>query len=234
MGRLQPADRGSLHKLAAGSQTLVDGVTAPRSIARCATSSALQFATKKSDTLKNMPFITVLALIILGEAQTSVMRKPLIDYWNFLAMAVGIVSVGTGWSLTPQSSISDGLGARLPVVGCLGRDEPSAFARRSKNASCARDRTRTTDTAGARHFCRGSSCILANLRHRRHYGTLHASDRMVQGRCSLFYLGCRSSYRDNLLGECLTAFPLNPTRFKLEDVRGFVRFSAPIGQNCFT
>jgi hypothetical protein len=51
-----------------------------------------------------MPFITVLALIILGEAQTSVMRKPLIDYWNFLAMAVGIVSVGTGWSLTPQSS----------------------------------------------------------------------------------------------------------------------------------
>jgi hypothetical protein len=47
--------------------------------------------------LKELPYIAVLALTILGVAYTSASRKPLIGYWEFLAVAIGLVCVTTGW-----------------------------------------------------------------------------------------------------------------------------------------
>jgi hypothetical protein len=47
--------------------------------------------------LKELPYIAVLALTILGVAYTSVSRQPLIGYWVFLAVATGLVCVTTGW-----------------------------------------------------------------------------------------------------------------------------------------
>jgi hypothetical protein len=47
--------------------------------------------------LKELPYIVVLALTILGVAYTSVSHQPLIGYWEFLAVAVGLVCVTTGW-----------------------------------------------------------------------------------------------------------------------------------------
>jgi hypothetical protein len=47
--------------------------------------------------LRELPYIAVLALTILGVAYTSVSQQPLIGYWEFLAVAVGLVCVTTGW-----------------------------------------------------------------------------------------------------------------------------------------
>jgi len=47
--------------------------------------------------LKELPYIVVLALTILGVAYTSVSHQSLIGYWEFLAVVVGLVCVTTGW-----------------------------------------------------------------------------------------------------------------------------------------
>jgi hypothetical protein len=47
--------------------------------------------------LKQLPYFIVLALTILGVAYTSVSKQPLVGYWEFLALAMGIVCIGTGW-----------------------------------------------------------------------------------------------------------------------------------------
>ena len=52
--------------------------------------------------LKELPYIAVLALTILGVAYTSVSQQPLIGYWVFLAVAIGLVCVTTGWLHIPD------------------------------------------------------------------------------------------------------------------------------------
>jgi hypothetical protein len=47
--------------------------------------------------LRELPYIIVLALTIFGVAYTSVSHQPLIGYWQFLAVAVGVVCLTTGW-----------------------------------------------------------------------------------------------------------------------------------------
>ena len=47
--------------------------------------------------LKELPYIAVLALTILGVAYTSMSQQPLVGYWVFLAVAIGLVCVTTGW-----------------------------------------------------------------------------------------------------------------------------------------
>ena len=47
--------------------------------------------------LKELPYIVVLALTLVGVAYTSVSQQPLITYWRFLAFAMGAVCIGTGW-----------------------------------------------------------------------------------------------------------------------------------------
>jgi hypothetical protein len=47
--------------------------------------------------LRELPYIAALTLTILGVAYTSVSQQPLIGYWEFLAVAIGLVCVTTGW-----------------------------------------------------------------------------------------------------------------------------------------
>jgi hypothetical protein len=47
--------------------------------------------------LRELPYVIVLGLTIFGVAYTSVSHQPLIGYWQFLAVAVGLVCVTTGW-----------------------------------------------------------------------------------------------------------------------------------------
>jgi hypothetical protein len=46
--------------------------------------------------LRELPYVGVLVLTIFGVAYTSVSHQPLIGYWQFLAVAVGLVCVTTG------------------------------------------------------------------------------------------------------------------------------------------
>src|ERR1700759_5613775 len=48
--------------------------------------------------LKQLPYIAVLMLAISGVAYTNMSRQPLVGYWEFLALAIGVLCVVTEWS----------------------------------------------------------------------------------------------------------------------------------------
>lgn len=47
---------------------------------------------------RQLPFLAVLTLAIAGVAYTNISRQPLVGYWEFLALAVGVVCVVTEWT----------------------------------------------------------------------------------------------------------------------------------------
>lgn len=47
---------------------------------------------------RQLPFLAILALAIGGVAYTNISQRPLVGYWEFLAIAMGIVCVVTQWS----------------------------------------------------------------------------------------------------------------------------------------
>jgi hypothetical protein len=57
----------------------------------------LHFRTR-SIVLRQLPFLAILALAIAGVAYTNFSGKPLIGYWEFLALAIGVVCVVTEWT----------------------------------------------------------------------------------------------------------------------------------------
>jgi hypothetical protein len=57
---------------------------------------------KASFLWRKLPFILVLALAIAGVAYTNVSNHPLVGYWEFLALATGVVCVVTEWGNAPD------------------------------------------------------------------------------------------------------------------------------------
>jgi hypothetical protein len=47
---------------------------------------------------KQLPYIAVLTLAISGVAYTNMSRQPLVGYWEFLALAMGVLCVVTEWA----------------------------------------------------------------------------------------------------------------------------------------
>jgi hypothetical protein len=47
---------------------------------------------------KQLPYIAVLTLAVSGVAYTNMTRQPLVGYWEFLALAMGILCVVTEWA----------------------------------------------------------------------------------------------------------------------------------------
>jgi hypothetical protein len=47
---------------------------------------------------RQLPYIAVLTLAISGVAYTNMSRQPLVGYWEFLALAIGVLCVVTEWS----------------------------------------------------------------------------------------------------------------------------------------
>jgi hypothetical protein len=48
--------------------------------------------------IRELPFSFVLILTLLGVAYTSLLKQPIMGYWEFLASVIGLVCVGFGWS----------------------------------------------------------------------------------------------------------------------------------------
>ncbi|MBV8755089.1 MAG: hypothetical protein JO328_19715 [Hyphomicrobiales bacterium] len=46
---------------------------------------------------RHLPYLAVLALAIAGVAYTNISHKPLVGYWEFLALATGVLCVFAGW-----------------------------------------------------------------------------------------------------------------------------------------
>jgi hypothetical protein len=46
---------------------------------------------------RQLPYILVLGLAIVGVAYTTMAHQPLVGYWEFLALATGLVCIVTEW-----------------------------------------------------------------------------------------------------------------------------------------
>jgi hypothetical protein len=47
---------------------------------------------------RKVPFVVLLVLAIVGVAYTNISQQPLVGYWEFLALATGVVCVVTQWA----------------------------------------------------------------------------------------------------------------------------------------
>lgn len=47
---------------------------------------------------RQLPFLAVLILAIAGVAYSNISRQPLVGYWEFLALAMGVVCIVTEWA----------------------------------------------------------------------------------------------------------------------------------------
>ena len=55
-------------------------------------------ASQASFLQRKLPFVIVLTLAISGVAYTNISNQPLVGYWEFLALATGVVCVVTEWA----------------------------------------------------------------------------------------------------------------------------------------
>jgi len=53
---------------------------------------------------RQAPYIIVLVLALTGVAYTNISHEPLAGYWEFLAVAIGVVCVVTQWEYFPDNS----------------------------------------------------------------------------------------------------------------------------------
>ncbi|HLG84102.1 MAG TPA: hypothetical protein VKY22_24080 [Bradyrhizobium sp.] len=60
--------------------------------------------------IRELPFSLVLILTLLGVAYTSVLKQPIMGYWELLAPVIGLLCVGSGWSG------ADGSSARMQLM----------------------------------------------------------------------------------------------------------------------
>ncbi len=47
--------------------------------------------------IKELPYSLVLLLTIMGVAYTSLLKQPIVVYWEILAVVIGAICIGTGW-----------------------------------------------------------------------------------------------------------------------------------------
>ncbi len=52
---------------------------------------------KASFWLRELPYLVVLCLTLIGIAYTSLSRQPIVTYWEFMALIIGIAVVSTAW-----------------------------------------------------------------------------------------------------------------------------------------
>lgn len=47
--------------------------------------------------LRELPYLAILVLTALGAAYVSMMRQPIVHYWDFVAVFIAVVCIATGW-----------------------------------------------------------------------------------------------------------------------------------------
>jgi cytochrome b561 len=53
---------------------------------------------------RQLPYLVVLILALIGVAYTSMSGRPLYGYWEFLAIAIGLACIGIGWRKTTDKA----------------------------------------------------------------------------------------------------------------------------------
>jgi hypothetical protein len=57
---------------------------------------------KTSIWIKELPYSLILVLTLIGVAYTSLLNEPIVVYWEFLALAIGVMCIVTGWQSTNE------------------------------------------------------------------------------------------------------------------------------------
>jgi hypothetical protein len=88
---------------------------------------------------RKLPFVALLVLAIVGVAYTNISQQPLAGYWEFLALASGIVCVVTQWSSArdKQARLRLIITQGLHWVAILVTMEHRASVWSSGHATCA-------------------------------------------------------------------------------------------------
>lgn len=55
---------------------------------------------KTSIWVKELPYSLILVLTLIGVAYTSFSNQPIVIYWEFLALLIGVMCIATGWQNT--------------------------------------------------------------------------------------------------------------------------------------
>ena len=120
---------------------------------------------------RQLPYLIVLVLAIVGVAYTNMSHEPLVGYWEFLTLAMGAVCVVTEW---PKAD-----------------DRQARVQRNLRQVS--HWGTGASDVAGARHFSRRPQSFMPpNLLLGGCHGRRRAGDRLVQANGAVFAAGCRA------------------------------------------
>ena len=52
--------------------------------------------------IKELPYSLILVLTLIGVAYTSLLNEPIVIYWEFLALAIGVMCIVAGWQTTNE------------------------------------------------------------------------------------------------------------------------------------
>ena len=85
---------------------------------------------KTSIWIKELPYSLILVLTLIGVAYTSLLNEPIVIYWEFLALAIGVMCIVTGWQTTNEqrNAIAFIFHAGTALVRISARDEYDAAA----------------------------------------------------------------------------------------------------------
>ena len=75
----------------------VPGVSSSNLPTAAATIAAPGHAARTAALRKQLPYACVLALTLIGVAYTSYSKRPIVGYWEFLTLVMGVLCVSTGW-----------------------------------------------------------------------------------------------------------------------------------------
>jgi hypothetical protein len=92
--------------------------------------------------LKELPYVGVLILTLLGVAYTSFTKQPTTGYWEFLVPVTGVVCIWSGWRYTDDKK------AQLRLIWTQ-----AAHWQCAENAERGRNRPRYSSFAGSWHIC---------------------------------------------------------------------------------
>ena len=130
--------------------------------------------------IRELPFVALLVLIMIGVAYTSVAKQPLIVYWELLAPLIGVACVAAGWRSAGAVAARSRLmltqslhwAAFLVVMNLLLL--PSV----QRNLHRQLDRPRRLHPADARRLQRRRAGPLANLSARADHGAGDSDNRL--------------------------------------------------------
>jgi hypothetical protein len=165
---------------------------------------------------RKLPYIAVLTLAVSGVAYTNISHQSLVGYWEFLAVATGVLCVVTEWEHAQDKQarfqlmwtqalhwVAILVTMNIVLLSGVQRMLPSP----------ATSLVLLTLLALGSFSCRSQSSVPASLLFGPRDGSRGAGDRVVQAVCAFFGFGCDFLDRSR---HCILATPDRQARRNLD------------------